>query len=70
MLIEMSNLKLSLHGRQIPAGVNLHMQSGEICGLPGPNGAGKSTTLCSLNMSGCLYAMPCPRFNEGKSMNS
>jgi ABC-2 type transport system ATP-binding protein len=48
MLIEISNLRLSLHGRQILAGVNLHMQSGEIYGLLGPNGAGKSTTLSVL----------------------
>ena len=48
MLIDVSNLTLSLHGRQILSGVNLHMQSGEIYGLLGPNGAGKSTTLSVL----------------------
>jgi len=48
VLIEIDKLKLVLRGRQILAGVNMHMQRGEICGLLGPNGAGKSTTLSVL----------------------
>lgn len=48
MLIEIGNLKLSLHGRQILAGVDMRMQPGEIYGLLGPNGAGKSTTISVL----------------------
>ncbi len=48
MLVEIANLKLSLHDRPILKGVNLHMQVGEIYGLLGPNGAGKSTTLSVL----------------------
>ena len=42
MVIEMSNLRLSLHGRRILVGVDLHMRPAEIYGLLGPNGAGKS----------------------------
>lgn len=48
MLVEISDLKLSLHGRQILAGVGLRMRQGEIYGLLGPNGAGKSTTMSVL----------------------
>lgn len=48
MLIEIRNLKLSLHGRQVLSGVDMHMQPGEIYGLLGPNGAGKSTTMAVL----------------------
>jgi ABC-2 type transport system ATP-binding protein len=48
VLIEIRNLKLSLHGRQILANVSISMQPGEIFGLLGPNGAGKSTTLSVL----------------------
>jgi ABC-2 type transport system ATP-binding protein len=48
VLVEIANLKLSLHDRPILKGVNLHMQVGEIYGLLGPNGAGKSTTLSVL----------------------
>lgn len=49
MLIEIDGLELSLHHRRILAGVNLHMQPGDIYGLLGPNGAGKSTTMSVLN---------------------
>lgn len=49
MLIEINGLELSLHQRRILAGVNLHMQPGDIYGLLGPNGAGKSTTMSVLN---------------------
>jgi ABC-2 type transport system ATP-binding protein len=49
MLIEIDDLRLSLHGHLILAGVNLHMQAGEIYGLLGPNGAGKSTTMSVLS---------------------
>ena len=49
MLVEIEGLELSLHHRRILAGVNLHMQPGDIYGLLGPNGAGKSTTMSVLN---------------------
>lgn len=49
MLVEIDGLELSLHHRRILAGVNLHMQPGDIYGLLGPNGAGKSTTMSVLN---------------------
>lgn len=48
MLVDIHDLELSLHGRQILAGVGQHMQAGEIYGLLGPNGAGKSTTMSVL----------------------
>ena len=49
MVIEISNLRLSLHGRRILVGVDLHMRPAEIYGLLGPNGAGKSTTMSVLS---------------------
>lgn len=49
MLVEIDSLVLSLHHRRILAGVNLHMQPGDIYGLLGPNGAGKSTTMSVLS---------------------
>jgi len=48
MLVEVTDLRLSLRGRQILEGVELHMGAGEVYGLLGPNGAGKSTTLSVL----------------------
>jgi len=45
MLIEVADLKLSIHANPVLNGVRLTMQEGEIYGLLGPNGAGKSTTL-------------------------
>ncbi len=49
MLVEIDSLELSLHHRRVLAGVDLHMQPGEIYGLLGPNGAGKSTTMSVLS---------------------
>lgn len=48
MLIEVHNLKLSIHTNPVLNDVHLTMQEGEIYGLLGPNGAGKSTTLSVL----------------------
>lgn len=48
MLIEITDLKLSIRATPILDGVRLHMGEGEIYGLLGPNGAGKSTTLSAL----------------------
>jgi len=48
MLIEVADLKLSIHANPVLNGVRLTMQEGEIYGLLGPNGAGKSTTLSVL----------------------
>ncbi len=49
MLVDISGLQLSIGGRRILTGVELHMQHGEIYGLLGPNGAGKSTTMSVLS---------------------
>jgi ABC-2 type transport system ATP-binding protein len=48
MLVEITDLRLSLRGYQILERVELHMAAGEVYGLLGPNGAGKSTTLSVL----------------------
>jgi ABC-2 type transport system ATP-binding protein len=48
MWIEIRDLTLTLHGRQILAGMRMNMRPGEIYGLLGPNGAGKSTTISVL----------------------
>ncbi|BBP05984.1 hypothetical protein TPL01_22750 [Sulfuriferula plumbiphila] len=48
MLIEVADLKLSIHANPVLSDVRLTMQEGEIYGLLGPNGAGKSTTLSVL----------------------
>jgi ABC-2 type transport system ATP-binding protein len=45
MNVSVEELTLTLGGRRVLNGVNLHMGPGEIYGLLGPNGAGKTTTL-------------------------
>src|SRR5262245_18085804 len=49
MMIRTHNLKKTFHGRTGPveavAGIDLHVEEGEIFGFLGPNGAGKTTTL-------------------------
>ena len=45
MSIEITGLKLILHGRPILNGIRMRMREGDIYGMLGENGAGKSTTL-------------------------
>lgn len=44
MSLEAKGLVKSYGGRQVVAGVDLHVNRGEIVGLLGPNGAGKTTS--------------------------
>jgi ABC-2 type transport system ATP-binding protein len=48
MLLDAEDLLLTIRGRPILKGVELHLETGEIYGLLGPNGAGKSTTISVL----------------------
>lgn len=44
-IVEAEAVSRSFAGKQALAGVSLHVEGGEICGLIGPNGAGKTTLL-------------------------
>ncbi|TDC24441.1 ABC transporter ATP-binding protein [Streptomyces sp. 8K308] len=45
MKVEIEDLRVTLGGRDVLAGVHLLARDGEIAGLVGPNGSGKSTLL-------------------------
>lgn len=47
-MIEAENLQLTVAGREILRGIDLHLRPGDTYGLLGPNGAGKSTTIFAL----------------------
>ena len=47
-MIRIENLHLTIGGKEILKGIDLHLQPGDIYGLLGPNGAGKSTTIFAL----------------------
>ncbi len=40
-MISIENLHLTIEGKEILKGIDLHLQPGDIYGLLGPNGAGK-----------------------------
>jgi ABC-2 type transport system ATP-binding protein len=48
IMISIENLHLTIEGKEILKGIELHLQPGDIYGLIGPNGAGKSTTIFAL----------------------
>jgi ABC-2 type transport system ATP-binding protein len=48
MILEATQLKVTLGGRRILDGVDLSLAEGEIYGLLGPNGAGKTTTISAI----------------------
>ncbi|MGA8020872.1 MAG: ATP-binding cassette domain-containing protein, partial [Desulfobacterales bacterium] len=43
IMISIENLHLTIEGKEILKGIDLHLRPGDIYGLLGPNGAGKST---------------------------
>lgn len=45
MLLQISNLEVSYHKKQVIFGISLAVEEGKIVSLVGPNGAGKTTTL-------------------------
>ena len=47
-MISIENLHITIEGKEILKGIDLHLQPGDIYGLLGPNGAGKSTTIFAL----------------------
>ena len=44
MTLELSNVSITLGGRQLVKDLDLALSPGEVVGLLGPNGAGKTTT--------------------------
>lgn len=48
MLLEISDLQLSIGANAILRGIDLTLRQGEIYGMLGPNGAGKSTTIAAV----------------------
>ena len=48
MKLEIKNLSIKVDGKEIIAGLDLVVNSGEICALMGPNGSGKSTLAYAL----------------------
>ena len=47
-MIDINNLWLTIDGKEILKGIDLHLRPGDVYGLLGPNGAGKSTTISAL----------------------
>lgn len=47
-MINIENLRLTIEGKEILKGIDMHLRPGDIYGLLGPNGAGKSTTIFAL----------------------
>jgi len=47
-MINIENLRLTIEGKEILNGIDMHLRPGDIYGLLGPNGAGKSTTIFAL----------------------
>ena len=44
MTLELSNVSITLGGRQLVKGLDLKLAPGDVVGLLGPKGAGKTTT--------------------------
>jgi energy-coupling factor transporter ATP-binding protein EcfA2 len=47
-MVEIEWLQLHIEGKENLQRIDLHLQSGNVYGLPGPNGAGKSTPIFAL----------------------
>lgn len=59
-LLVVDNLQVSVEGKQILKGLDLHVSSGEVHALMGPNGSGKST------LSFCLLGHPKYQITAGR----
>ena len=49
MTLELSNVSITLGGRQLLKGLDLKLSPGEVVGLLGPNGAGKTLSLIHIS---------------------
>ena len=59
MLLDIRNLHVSIHGKEILKGLNLTVREGEVHAIMGPNGSGKST------LSNVLVGNPAFKASEG-----
>mgnify|MGYP005856081435 CR=1 FL=1 len=47
-MLKIKNLRVSIEGKEILKGINLHVRPGEVHAIMGPNGSGKSTLASAL----------------------
>jgi branched-chain amino acid transport system ATP-binding protein len=67
MLLQVIDLEVSYHKKQVIFGISLSLERGEIVALVGPNGAGKTTTLNTIQ--GLLHPQKGQIFFDGKDIS-